>query len=219
MNGSRRCGDDFKLEEIESGIVRVGEGRGFLVKSSRFGALVITAGHCLPHLPPAMPAGYTEEYTYQNLLGAIEESALSITAEFLFVDPVGDLAVLGGPDNQTFFDESEAYEEFAEHRFKLAIGRPTDELTEAWLFSRENQWESCRAGTTHRLTLQIEGAPWMAIAPGTSGSPVVLEDGSAVGAISLGQSDNPVLVHHPPGWLLADLGLIPPCLATYVPRP
>ena len=128
-----------KLEEIATAIVRVGEGRGFLVESSWLGALVITAGHCLRELPPAMPASYTEDRTYPNLLGAIGDSALSITAECLFVDPVGDLAVLCGPDNQALIEESEAYEEFAEDRTKLTIGRPTIELTEAWLFSLANR--------------------------------------------------------------------------------
>jgi hypothetical protein len=196
-----------KLEEIVTAIVRVGEGRGFLVESSRLGALVITAGHCLPDLPPAMPAA---DSTYLNLLGAIGDSGLSVAAECLFVDPVGDLAVLCAPDNQALCDEWEAYEEFAEARTKLTIGRPTIELTEAWLFSRANRWEPCRAGLGPfgGRALRIEDVPASAIAPGTSGSPVVLTDGSAVGAVSIGERLNPVLVHHLPGWLLADLGLI-----------
>lgn len=157
-----------------------------------------------------MPASYTEENTYLNLLGAIGDSALSIAAECLFVDPVGDLAVLCAPDTHALGDEWEAYEEFAEDRTKLTIGRPTIELTEAWLFSRANRWESCRAGLGPfgGRALRIEGVPAIAIAPGTSGSHVVLADGSAVGAVSIGERLNPVLVHHLPGWLLADLRLI-----------
>ena len=154
-----------------------------------------------------MPAA---DSTYLNLLGAIGDSGLSVAAEYLFVDPVGDLAVLCAPDNQALCDEWEAYEEFAEARTKLTIGRPTIELKEAWLFSARiggshaaQDWDRSVVGR-----LVIEDVPASAIASGTSGSPVVLTDGSAVGAVSIGERLNPVLVHHLPGWLLADLGLI-----------
>jgi hypothetical protein len=43
----------MNLDEVKRAIVMVGEGRGFVVQGedSRF---VISAGHCLPRLPPCI---------------------------------------------------------------------------------------------------------------------------------------------------------------------
>src|SRR5689334_2769291 len=69
-------------------VVRVGEGRGFIVEARdcRVGRLVVTAAHCLPYLPPAHPSSYTEERTYGELLGSLDE-APTLAAECIFVDP------------------------------------------------------------------------------------------------------------------------------------
>jgi hypothetical protein len=54
------------------GIVAVGDGRGFVVADKHDMAYIITASHCLPHLPPAIGGiSYTHERTYQALLGPI----------------------------------------------------------------------------------------------------------------------------------------------------
>ena len=36
-------------------VIKVGLGRGFVVDGGWRGPLVVTAGHCLPHLPPSYP--------------------------------------------------------------------------------------------------------------------------------------------------------------------
>jgi hypothetical protein len=46
----------FRGEILDQAVVRVGDGRGFIVGLDDTGMLerfVITAAHCLPHLPPA----------------------------------------------------------------------------------------------------------------------------------------------------------------------
>src|SRR5438874_3754535 len=109
-------------------VVKVGECRGFIVehrvkihrlkplsagvklRSFRKLRLVVTAAHCLPHLPPPHRASFTEERTYKNLLGKLDECKGSIAAECLFVDPVADVAVLGSPDNQNLPDDADAYD-------------------------------------------------------------------------------------------------------------
>ena len=58
--------------------------------------MLITAPHCLPHMPPPHPWAFLEEKTYQRLLGPLGGER-SVWAECLFVDPVGDIAVLTGP--------------------------------------------------------------------------------------------------------------------------
>ena len=55
-------------------VVRVGHGRGFVVKGGyEWDRLIITAAHCLPHFPRPHPAGYLAERTYQPILGPLGE--------------------------------------------------------------------------------------------------------------------------------------------------
>src|SRR6266849_3477352 len=93
--------------------VTVGEGRGFVVSDQREGSmsvrLIITAAHCLPSFPPCASFSYTEERTYKMLLGPIGDQP-KVWAECLFVDPIGDIAVLGSPDTQILPNEADMYE-------------------------------------------------------------------------------------------------------------
>ena len=73
------------LPSAKAAMVTIGEGRGFLV-GARMGRIVVTAAHCLPHLPSAHPASYTEERTYPGLLGPLGGEP-TVWAECLFVDP------------------------------------------------------------------------------------------------------------------------------------
>ena len=61
----------MKGEEARRSVVRVGDGRGFVVQGPRYQKLVVTAGHCLPFFPPCHGASYLEERTYQRLLGPL----------------------------------------------------------------------------------------------------------------------------------------------------
>lgn len=98
-------------------VIRVGGGRGFIVEHQDFlghpERIVITAAHCLPHLPPPHPASYTEERTYGALLGPLKGKR-TVWAECLFVDPITDIAVLGSPDNQEMHEEAAAYEKLTD---------------------------------------------------------------------------------------------------------
>jgi hypothetical protein len=100
-------------------LVRVGDGRGFVVEVDRQ-RLVITAGHCLPKLPPPH-ASYTDELTYAKLLGTLGAKP-RVWCECLFVDPVSDLAVLSTPDGQELYDEATAYDALVDAALPLAIG-------------------------------------------------------------------------------------------------
>jgi hypothetical protein len=62
-------------------IIRVGDGRGFVVEG-RGRSLVITASHCLPHLPPRHPAAHMHERMHRNLLGRLG-SELTVWTEAL----------------------------------------------------------------------------------------------------------------------------------------
>ena len=106
------------------GILRVGGGRGFAVmRRNHLGneeRIIITAGHCLPHLPPCHPARYLKEETYQELLAPLGSEPM-VWATCLFVDPVSDIAALGQPDNQALSDEADAYDQLLDGMETLAI--------------------------------------------------------------------------------------------------
>jgi hypothetical protein len=108
---AKRHGRPRKADETQSktaaAIVAVGGGRGFVVQGANHpsgGALVVTAAHCLPFVPPPHPFSFTKERTYEALLGPLGRSA-TVWAECLFVNPIADLAVLGPPDSEARYHE------------------------------------------------------------------------------------------------------------------
>jgi len=195
-------------------VITVGDGRGFVIapKHNRFGKrFVLSAAHCLPWLPPAHPATYTEELTYGPLLGPLGKEP-SVLAECAFVDPVADLAVLRSPDNQELSEEADAYEALLEPMAPLEVADVGGREVLGQLLSLKGSWFSC--------TLQHRGGPfWIKdakqpIQSGMSGSPILAANGAAVGVISVSGSrdyhgPNPRLIYHLPGWLLAELGVDP----------
>jgi hypothetical protein len=165
---------------------------------------VITASHCLPHLPPPRPASRLEERTYDKLLGRIGDS-LTVWAECLFVDPVADIAVLGEPDSQELYAENEAYCELMPDIPLAVADTPQDYkpimvktfdgawieakhhheslTTEAWLLSLDGKWFACEV--EHRP----DGPLWIPnasepIVGGMSGSPILSKAGAAIGVVS-----------------------------------
>jgi hypothetical protein len=110
---------------------------------------VITAAHCLPH---SASRSYLEERTYRDFLAPLGEKP-SVWAECLFADPFADLAVLCGPDNQSLWDEADAYERLVDSvEIPLTISalpipsrmQPHPEYP-ALLLSLDRRWSGCRA--------------------------------------------------------------------------
>ena len=191
-------------------IVTVGDGRGFIVEGP-LGRVVITAAHCLPHLPPAHAAAYTGEKTYADLLGPLGEKP-TIWAECLFVDPVSDLAIMGTPDNQELYQQADAYDTLvASGALKIASAPRT---SRAWLFSLDGKWFPCVLHA-HPMALDITKAA-SGIMRGMSGSPIVNNSGAAVGVVCVASGadlrdcreggPNPRLVGNLPGWLTPRVG-------------
>jgi hypothetical protein len=188
-----------KLAEM---VLRVGDGRGFVVplKSDRY---IITAAHCLPKFPPRASISTTWERTYANLLAPLGKRR-SVWAECLFVDPVADIAVLGSPDTQELPDEAEAYDRLVEAMTPLQVSDIQGETSTAELLPlREGERLRCVVKAIGRGPLWIFEARTFG---GMSGSPILAEDGSAIGVVA-GTNQNPRLASHLPGWLLGDLGL------------
>lgn len=200
-----------------SGIVQVGLGRGFIVEGSseRF---VVTAGHCLPRLPQCCSFSSTEDNTYRNLIGRLG-SECSAWAECLFVDPIADIALLASPDNQLFRDQAEVFGALVGDAIPFDIASSIDwpqSEGPAKLLSLDNSWSPCKLIVVSRA-LWIDGAVG-GIAGGMSGSPIIDDDGAAVGVVcvSAGPSDesqeirteggpNPSLSCCLPGWILGEL--------------
>src|SRR4051812_5465416 len=78
-------------DEAKRAVVRVGDGRGFVVEAGG-DRIIITAAHCLPNFPPCASFSYTEERTYADLVGKIGTTP-TVWAECYFADPIGDIAV------------------------------------------------------------------------------------------------------------------------------
>jgi hypothetical protein len=218
-----------------SAIIAVGGGRGFIVEAKQSGRIVITAGHCLPHLPPACSYANAERI-YPDLLGALGAEC-RIWARCLFVDPIADIAVLGWPEGGPA-DALNAYDRLVEPVEPLTIGTLPDRrerlnlgeysiepVTSAkhqvQLPSLENEWFRCTATRKDGLICIFDASEYLR--PGMSGSPIVSDGGDAVGVFvtatgggSAGYlrgehregGPNPHLLDALPGWLLRELGII-----------
>jgi hypothetical protein len=208
------------LTNAKAAFVRVGDGRGFAVEvpeiskgdgivepADRF---IVTAAHCLPHLPPAHALSYTEERTYHALLGPLGAEP-TVSAMCLFVDPVADLAVLCGPDDQVNFRESADHVALMETLYPLPVGAATK--GEAWLLTLDQRWEACQVSVdqygARRSSLTILGAK-EGVAPGTSGPPIIGRDGRAIGVVTVAGGNHDENFGQPlltslPAWLLTAL--------------
>ena len=131
-----------------SAVLRVGEGRGFLVKRHH-DCIVITAAHCLPDLPPPHPCAYLEELTYRRLLGPLGTEP-TVWAHILFVDPVADIAVLGAPDGQVLSEQADTYEALMASAHPLAVAEAPIQRDhkaaegEARVLSLDGRWRDGR---------------------------------------------------------------------------
>jgi hypothetical protein len=145
------------------------------------GRFVITAGHCLPRLPPCCTFSHYEERTYQRLLGLLDVAKPTVWAECLFVDPIADLAVLAAPDSQTLHEENEQYKALAMAMTPLRIAR-AEKGTSAFILSLDQKWLACHVSVASG-SLWITGAKSVG---GMSGSPILDGHGRAIGVVCTG---------------------------------
>jgi hypothetical protein len=146
-----------------------------------------------------MSISHTAERTYANLLAPLGDKR-SVWAECLFVDPIGDIAVLGTPDDQLFYDESKAYDGLveAESVTPLTVAPPD---SEGWLLSLDGVWFRCAILHQKKFGPLRLGKLEGKIASGMSGSPVLSTTGAAVGVVCVGSDcPNPSLIGNLPGW-------------------
>jgi len=112
-------------DRLARAILRVGDGRGFVVACRSYGdhydeRVIITAAHCLPFHPQAHPARYLDEETYRRVLGPLGGKR-TVWARCLFVDPMADIAVLGEPDSQELYAEADTYDDLVGDMTALTV--------------------------------------------------------------------------------------------------
>jgi hypothetical protein len=201
---------DASFDSLTRGILRVGGGRGFVVKrrvrlfEER---IIITAAHCIEHarrldkkrgLPSCHPWRFLNEQTYPRLLGPLGAKP-TVWATCLFVDPIADIAVLGQPDNQALSQEADAYDRLVESMATLAVvdapaqgvelltfskqqvENPTPGEGPARVLSLDGHW---REGRVRRFVGSLAFEPEELFEGGMSGSPIVNMASAAIGVCS-----------------------------------
>ena len=185
-------------------VIKVGDGRGFVMADDQENLVVVTAAHCLPQLLEATPANFTWERTYEQFLGRLGDEP-SISAEILFADPVADIAILGPLDNQQRWVHAEAYQavvesiaplpmtklEFVRRTHSILDGqtflRPPEAEADAWLLGLNGDWFTCHVSCL--LALRSTSGIWISdaakpIVGGMSGSPIMTRHG-VIGIVSV----------------------------------
>jgi hypothetical protein len=206
----------MKLKIAKRAVIRVGNGRGFIVGAgeSRY---VITAAHCLPvdHLPTPHLANSSSELTFPNIIGRVAAKRRTIWGELCVFSRTDDLAVFCQPDIECGEGHYMRFEDFTKQA--MPVGLSPDGVAShlwaqhpgqvAWTMSLAGEWQKCIVHNGGRfLTLDSDAK----IKSGMSGSPIINDKGAAIGVISTGRSGiggnvNPSLTDCLPPWLLRNL--------------
>jgi hypothetical protein len=190
---------DSLLEHATKAIVTVGGGRGFVVHGYK-GRVVITAAHCLPDMPPALSFAADYERTLDGLVGVLGETP-TLMAQCLFYDPISDVAILGAPDGQSFYEEANAFDQLLESCSSLEIAGRERALQTTYILTLDRRWGRWKASAP---------GDWLWLEPATdagmSGSPILSDEGKAIGIVVTGHGPNPSLDRHLPAWCWVGLG-------------
>ena len=172
-----RAESRMRVERATVRLVKRG-GQGVLVP----GGFIITATHCVDWSGTGMMA------LGKIYLARVETaSGVRFRAGVYACDPVADIAALGELDNQECPDDADAFEEWrgqvepvalSDRRFKVGQSCPVFVCTHKreWIAGKVTCFDML-AGSS--VTLYADG-----IEPGTSGSPVVTDDGLLLGIVS-----------------------------------
>jgi hypothetical protein len=176
---------------MTSAIVRVGRGRGFVVRDGDGERVVVTAAHCLPRLPSPHRTEQRAGCVYDRLLAPLRERP-AVGAELLFADPVADIVVLGPPEDRA------AYDALVSGVTALRIGAVADarrtRLIKVHLQSLLDEWFELSA-IHSRGSLWLHCAGDDRITVGMSGSPILTGGGSVVGVLAVVNGDPNKAVH------------------------
>jgi hypothetical protein len=165
-----------KVEKATVTLTKKG-GQGILIRNQ----MILTACHCLDYSTTGdMALG---EYFIEEII--THKGILKVSP--IFLDPVADIAVLGGLDGQEFYEEFTQFEEFCRNTPPVKICRNRLEIGEKFrifIYTHKKKWITGFAGLgihgSHMLWVKSDEA----IKGGTSGSGIINEKGELVGVVS-----------------------------------
>lgn len=168
-----------QFKKVEQASVRLTKkmGQGVIIP----GGFILTAAHCISwDIEGGMPLG---DFYLEPVKSRCGEFAASVEA----VEPVSDIAILGPPDRQNFYDEFDSYQMIIAKLLPVPISlikpKPFQPLP-AFIRTHKETWIRAEAqlGRKDAPTLRLKTEEQ--VESGTSGGPVVDEDGCLLGVIS-----------------------------------
>jgi hypothetical protein len=129
-----------------------------------------------------------DERTYQKWLGPLGKEP-TVWTECFFADPVADIAVLGTPDKLP--EESEAYDALVESDAPLRFA-DAPENSRAWHLSLDREWFTFAVQIVNDGPLLVREIT-QPIKHGMSGSPIISDEGKAIGVVCSATPEGDVL--------------------------
>ena len=168
---------------VEAATVRLIEkgGCGVLVP----GGFILTATHCIDWSGTGRMA-MGEEYPTKIKTPDGAKFRVGVLA----CDPVSDIAVLGGLDNQNFYEDVEAFEEWRERVKPVPLSTRLlkgQQSCPAFILTHRRKWIAARATRTGPRFQPLDGSVGLTtkrIESGTSGSPIVTAEGRLYAIVS-----------------------------------
>lgn len=169
-------------------------GQGVLIAPG----FIVTAAHVLKWELEEGGMALGDDARY---LQKIETGGRRMSVYPIAIEPLSDIAICGEVDGQWLPDECQAFADFCEVARPLRLDTrefPVDKQITAYVLTHTGQWVDCRvrqiAPQANTLFLETRGQ----IEGGTSGGPIVSENGSLLGVIShIGGSASDPLTY---GW-------------------
>jgi hypothetical protein len=160
------------------------KGQGILIRNQ----MILTACHCVNYRLTVKMALY-EEYYFEEI--KTQKGNLKVSP--ICLEPVSDIAVLGGLDGQEFYDDYIEFERFCAEtkpvpicRNKLVVGHEF----KIFIYTHEKKWITGVGCLSFPESAMILIKADEAIKGGTSGSGIINEKGELVGIVSRSSEQN-----------------------------
>ena len=146
------------------------------------GGFILTAAHCIAYRNEgAMALG-------EPFFEKVNTSMGELVAAVIAVEPVADIAVLGPPDDQMLFHESQEYEQFCEQTKPVALCSRRKSFTgkiPVHILSPSMKWIAGTAIVTRPCRNTVYVAAVSEVKSGASGGPIIDKAAALVGLTSI----------------------------------